>query len=887
NQLIAIIESDAPDAVFKLGQILDELDMPQRLQVLKTEGTNNRGTPVTPLEAILELPRSFKEGSLRNRFIEQLIESTTDKTRTLNDFNIPSALQKIPLADQALSEAGDNNLSILSKIVQDIIRRVNQSDTQPPMGDFEKSCLTEHFVQLFLLYENPFGTIYELLGKISDVTIIRDILFCAHPFTYSSTFQEIFTRFEQHPSYFNFVRYSNSLMMLLRSFPATKEPSQREPSLQKLSLQKPVISNNDNASNGTMARGCSASDERQSLCSSDSTSNETIVSGGFASDERQSGCNSNNTSSETMASHGNTFTHTIRPFNSASGSGTSSLKTSTDKYLLQGAKPKQPARTDRSNDSSRMRSYSLRSYGDHQSNLTQDQFGWEVPGINPNFLRKHSNDHSLLVDQPHPQNASPARRSGTPRLLAATPLINPGNTFNADGSPEIHEPQNLDRSLEKLKRVVSQFQKDRREFERYRNIREKEEQKRQQINELTAQIQWLTTQNQWLTSQNQWLITENQGLNLEKQNLDKENQNLNAENRNLNAENQHLNAENQELTIKNQELDRDNQGLRGCVECYETDIGRLEAELQITRDELIQHRLHDRAHQAYHQMAERRPERCNCAMHRAARATTIQNEATNPLNEQASSSSGHLELTSASNITSGEYLPTAAASPVMPGNGGSLAPQPLNTFNEQLTPSNERSVLSNEELQRLPEQESRRPVCEHFQRFCYVGFDCCPGYFPCHRCHNDRGSCKAELKAVHAIRFMCSICGYEGEITEDSQTCPNCEEQMSEYYCAKCKHFTSKYNDPFHCHKCGICRMKASESFHCDVCGVCMHKMLKGNHKCRPGSAHDRCGICLEDAFSGCQILPCSHKIHKHCAIAMLRNGIRTCPVCRGPVFTE
>ena len=32
--------------------------------------------------------------------------------------------------------------------------------------------------------------------------------------------------------------------------------------------------------------------------------------------------------------------------------------------------------------------------------------------------------------------------------------------------------------------------------------------------------------------------------------------------------------------------------------------------------------------------------------------------------------------------------------------------------------------------------------------------------------------------------------------------------------------------------------------------------------------------IYLKDAFSGCQILPCSHKVHRECAIAMIQNGV-------------
>ncbi|CAB4034302.1 RING finger and CHY zinc finger domain-containing 1, partial [Paramuricea clavata] len=35
------------------------------------------------------------------------------------------------------------------------------------------------------------------------------------------------------------------------------------------------------------------------------------------------------------------------------------------------------------------------------------------------------------------------------------------------------------------------------------------------------------------------------------------------------------------------------------------------------------------------------------------------------------------------------------------------------------------------------------------------------------------------------------------------------------------------------------------------------------------------------DAFTGCQILPCSHKVHKECATQMIRSGITRCPICR------
>ncbi|XP_020618103.1 RING finger and CHY zinc finger domain-containing protein 1-like, partial [Orbicella faveolata] len=121
-------------------------------------------------------------------------------------------------------------------------------------------------------------------------------------------------------------------------------------------------------------------------------------------------------------------------------------------------------------------------------------------------------------------------------------------------------------------------------------------------------------------------------------------------------------------------------------------------------------------------------------------------------------------------------------------------------------------------------------------------------------------------------------------IGEDSGNCRSCGTQISVYFCSICKHLTSMDMNPFHCEKCGICRIHKDKSFHCEVCNVCLDKRLEGKHKCRPDSGHDECCICFEDAFSGCQILPCSHVMHKECALDLIQRGIRTCPVCRQPL---
>lgn len=190
--------------------------------------------------------------------------------------------------------------------------------------------------------------------------------------------------------------------------------------------------------------------------------------------------------------------------------------------------------------------------------------------------------------------------------------------------------------------------------------------------------------------------------------------------------------------------------------------------------------------------------------------------------------------------------------------------------------------------ERTPIQESINWQCQHYQRLCSVSFPCCGVFYPCHRCHNESDACEIDdMKAKQATHVKCASCGHEDEISERSQDCSSCGERLSQYFCAKCKHFTGMENKPFHCDKCGICRIHSDKSFHCDVCNVCLDKRLEGNHKCRVNSGHDECCICLEDAFSGCQILPCSHKVHKECAVAMIQNGIRSCPICRHPLFNQ
>ena len=180
-----------------------------------------------------------------------------------------------------------------------------------------------------------------------------------------------------------------------------------------------------------------------------------------------------------------------------------------------------------------------------------------------------------------------------------------------------------------------------------------------------------------------------------------------------------------------------------------------------------------------------------------------------------------------------------------------------------------------------------KPHCLHYARRCFVQFSCCRTYYPCHRCHNNSGQCtNTSAKAWHATRLKCSVCNVEQEVNEDSHHCSACQTKFSEYFCIQCKHFSSAQTKPYHCGKCGICRKHQEKSFHCDVCNVCMDHKYFGAHKCRPDSGHDICSICQEDTFSACQILPCSHRIHRECVIVLVNNGTRSCPVCRYPLYT-
>ncbi|PFX21090.1 hypothetical protein AWC38_SpisGene14433 [Stylophora pistillata] len=62
--------------------------------------------------------------------------------------------------------------------------------------------------------------------------------------------------------------------------------------------------------------------------------------------------------------------------------------------------------------------------------------------------------------------------------------------------------------------------------------------------------------------------------------------------------------------------------------------------------------------------------------------------------------------------------------------------------------------------------EVRQWLCEHYQRLCRVKFPCCGKFFPCHRCHNNSGCPNDNSKAREACYVECSVCSHQQEFIE-------------------------------------------------------------------------------------------------------------------------
>ena len=57
-------------------------------------------------------------------------------------------------------------------------------------------------------------------------------------------------------------------------------------------------------------------------------------------------------------------------------------------------------------------------------------------------------------------------------------------------------------------------------------------------------------------------------------------------------------------------------------------------------------------------------------------------------------------------------------------------------------------------------------LCSHYKRLCYVKFECCDNFWPCHRCHNNQSNCgRKKLKSRDTVMIKCVHCNKVQEVS--------------------------------------------------------------------------------------------------------------------------
>ena len=65
-------------------------------------------------------------------------------------------------------------------------------------------------------------------------------------------------------------------------------------------------------------------------------------------------------------------------------------------------------------------------------------------------------------------------------------------------------------------------------------------------------------------------------------------------------------------------------------------------------------------------------------------------------------------------------------------------------------------------FQRPDDDDDSRWLCSHYKRHCYVKFECCNKFWPCHRCHNNQSTCgRRKLKSRDTVQVKCAACNQE------------------------------------------------------------------------------------------------------------------------------
>ncbi len=66
-----------------------------------------------------------------------------------------------------------------------------------------------------------------------------------------------------------------------------------------------------------------------------------------------------------------------------------------------------------------------------------------------------------------------------------------------------------------------------------------------------------------------------------------------------------------------------------------------------------------------------------------------------------------------------------------------------------------------------PDDDDSQWLCSHYKRRCYVKFECCNKFWPCHRCHNNQSTCgRRKLKSRDTKQIKCVACGQEQQVRE-------------------------------------------------------------------------------------------------------------------------
>ena len=88
-------------------------------------------------------------------------------------------------------------------------------------------------------------------------------------------------------------------------------------------------------------------------------------------------------------------------------------------------------------------------------------------------------------------------------------------------------------------------------------------------------------------------------------------------------------------------------------------------------------------------------------------------------------------------------------------------------------PETERSNISNFQppggfRNQYPDREDNW-LCSHYKRHCYVKFECCNNFWPCHRCHNNQSTCgRKKLKSRDTKMLKCVYCNKVQQVTQNS-----------------------------------------------------------------------------------------------------------------------